>query len=370
MNPTETINLQPGDERAYAVMAQVAQSSVAELLIPFKAAADADTLLDTMSMEEFFQKFLVYADKFSDLCCQNYAKVMRQCALIGEVKGTPTIALAKEIRQQVFEPLDGLLVSYIQILNKLGLDLSQVSAELSGTSITDAALRGAAVGQVAGGFGSSGKTLGGLNALIQAGVEAEKKLALLQQRAELLRQAESITFPKIVEYLKAVADLPERLVDYGCARCFGGEVSLQRQQAALEGVQEAIERELAPALSLTLGLPEAQKRVEQRRLEESIKQQNLKELKPSPEKGCLGIIASVIFAGLALSGCDLNSEGAIAGSLILWVCAIVALFFGIVMFKDRRAVKVPQAEPLEAKPPLQTSDKVGHPMGGNDGDGH
>ena len=263
MNNAESMSsLHQGDDRAYEAMAQAVQTRVSELLIPFKAAADADGLLKAMTAESFFQKFLIYADKFTDRCCQDYAKIMRQCALVPEVRGTPTLSLAREIRKDVFEPLDGILASYVQALKQLRIDLGAVSAELRESSVIDASLTGAAVGQLAGGFGSSGKTLGTINALLQAGAEAEKQLALLQQRAELSKQAESMTLPKIVEYLKGVKELPERLLDYGCARCFGGQVSLHRQQSVLEPISAMIAHEMEEAICVILALPDAEKKIE------------------------------------------------------------------------------------------------------------
>ena len=345
MNDANTPNLRQGDDGAYDAMAKAAQASVGQLLTPFKAAANADALLKTMSSEDFFKKFLVYADQFSDVCCQEYAKIMRQCTLMPEIRGTPTLTLAKDIRKDVFEPLDGILVSYVEALKQVGIDLGAVSTQLHNSSVTDAALKGAAVGQVAGGFGDSGKTLGGLNALMQAGAEAERKLALLQQRAELLKQAETMTLPKIVEYLKAVMKLPERLLDFGCAKCFGGQVSLERQQKATEEVMAAITPQLEAAMSLIQGLPEAEKRFEDQRIvaakaQELAKKhgQEMEFRKRDPGVGIFLIALSIGLAAWAYYGCDLDtsSQVGIVWGLLLYVVAVWALVFGIMKFFDRR----------------------------------
>ena len=349
MNGVQTF--QPGDERAYEAMAQAARKSVSELLIPFKAAADAEGLLRAMSTEEFFKRFIVYADKFTDGCCQDYAKIMRQCAVVPEIRGTPTTSLAKQLRVEVFGPLDAVLTDYIQALRQLEIDLGGVSSELRDSSMVDAAMKGAVIGQLAGGLGSSGRTLGAVNALLQAGVEAEKRLALLQQRLALLKQAESMTFPKIVEYLKAVRELPERLLDYGCAKCFGGQISFERQQRALESISAGIAQELEAAIGLTLALPEAEKRLEQQRLEaikekedEQKKQRELEFQKPNPGCGVLLLAASVGLLIWSLRSCSFDifgingvvTEGDAIWGLLLFLAAPVAFVFGIVMFFDRR----------------------------------
>ncbi len=345
MGDTESTKLQQGDPRAYSAMANAAQTSVAQLLIPFKVASNADALIRTMSSEDFFKKFLVYADQFSDLCCEDYAKIIRQCSSVPEVRGTPTQALAKEIRAEVFAPLDAILSAYVQVLKQLGLDLGAVSAELRGSSVVDSALRGAAIGQVAGGFGSSGKTLGTWNALVQAGAEAERKLALMQQQAALLRQGESMTFPKILEYLNAVKKLPETLVDYGCAKCFGGQVSFERQQGALEGVLAAITPKLEAAISLTHELPEAEKRLEEQRLfaarAQALANQHQQEMefkKRDPGVAIFFVALSIGLAAWAFHSCDAHmaSEGDMVWAMVLYVVAGTALVFGIMKFFDRR----------------------------------
>jgi hypothetical protein len=332
---TSIQNLQPGDEHAYDAMAQAAQRSVSELLIPFKAASDAEGLLRAMSIEEFFTRFIVYADKFTNGCCQDFAKIMRQCADVAEIRGTPTLVVAKQIRAEVFEPFDGILVSYIRACKELEMDLSGITAELRDSNVMDAALKGAAIGQLAGGLGSSGKTLGTINALLQAGVEAEKQLALLQQKAALIKQAEAMTIPKIVEYLKAVRDLPERLLDYGCAKCFGGRVSLDRQREALERVSTTVAHEVDAAISLTGELAQVQERLEQQKLLALKEKEEHERDKPRPGRGVLLVAASVGMVMLSLQSCGIVgdnkviTEGDMVWGLILMIGAPFVLLWGI-----------------------------------------
>jgi hypothetical protein len=345
MSNTESTDLQQGDKHAYEAMAKATQTSVSELIEPFKTASNAEALLRVTSAEDFFQKFLIRADHFTDRCCQEYSKIVRECTIVPDVRGTPTTTLAKQIRAEVFEPLDRILAGYVQSLKQLGFDMGALSAGLRESSVIDAAMRGAAVGQVAGGFGNSGKTLGALNALLQAGAEAEKKLALLQQRVELLRQAEFITYGKIAEYLEAVIGLPERLLDYGCAKCFGGQVSLEHQRKTLEDVQTAIAQELEPAVKLTLALPEAAKRLEQERLDaakvhelENQKRLELESKKPAPGKGLALLVLAIGLVVWAFTSCDVNTanEEEMIWGLILMIGALFAFIAGVMKFFDRR----------------------------------
>lgn len=340
MGSTGLENLQPGDERAYEAMAQAVRAGVSGLLVPFKAAANAEALLRAMSIEEFFQKFLAFADKFSEGCCLDYAKIIRQCASVQEVRGTPTATLAKEVRKQVFENLDKILVSYIQAVRQLGFEMSIVSAALTEISLSDAALRGAAIGQLAGGFGSSGKTLASLNAAIQAGAEAEKKLVLLKQKIELLKQAQEMTLPKIKEYLEAVQDLPERLLDYGCAKCFGGQVSFDRQQSAVEAVQGDIRGEIETALQLVSGLPKAEALLEQQRLKEAEEQRKQKELESKRRSPAVAIISIVIAIGLVIGSLQSwkagGSEDNAYLAIFLFIGAISGFVYGLMRCFDRR----------------------------------
>ena len=156
------VALQPGDEQAYTAMAAAVSAAVEDLLLPFHVA-NADELGQARTADEFFQEFLSYADRFTENCCQHFAKVSRQASVVPEVRATPTLVMSKQIRETSFASLDSLLVGYIQALRQIGLDLSRASSQLQEGSMLGAAMRGAAVGQVAGGLGSTGKTLGVFN---------------------------------------------------------------------------------------------------------------------------------------------------------------------------------------------------------------
>ena len=240
-------------------MAQAVKASMEELLVPFQAASDAPESLRNMNTDDFFRAFLVYADKFTGECCRELSKIFRQVSLTPEVRGTPTLELAKKIRQTVFEKLDMVLVSYVDSLKQINLDLGGVVQGLSDSSVLAEALKGAAIGRVAGGFGDTGKVFGTVGAIAAAGKEAEKQQALLALRQKLMDEARSLAFSKIIDYLKEVELLPENLLDYGCAKCFGGEIDFSKQALAVEFVRESVGDKIRRALELTLNLERMQK---------------------------------------------------------------------------------------------------------------
>lgn len=191
MSNQGAITLSQGDERAYRALSQAASTAVDDLLLPFKAMTSADSLLEEVPADEFFKKFLVYADRFTDECCQKFAKILRQASILSEVRGTPTLALARQIREENFAKLDSTLVDYVQALRENNIDLGQTVNQLQESSLLGAAMRGAAIGQVAGGFGSSGRKLGVFNALMEVVTEAQRQTALRHQSLELLIRAKA-----------------------------------------------------------------------------------------------------------------------------------------------------------------------------------
>ena len=184
---------------AYDAMADAVKASMDQLLIPFQAASDPQGPLRDMTTKAFFERFLVYADKFTGQCCQDFSKILRQASLVPEMRGTPTLQLAKQIREIVFEAPDKILVSYVDTLKQIRLDLNGVASSFSDSSVIGQAMKGAAIGRVAGGFGGSGKVLGAVGAIAAAGNEAMKQAALLAQQKQLEAGAKSLAFSKILQ---------------------------------------------------------------------------------------------------------------------------------------------------------------------------
>src|ERR1035441_4240387 len=131
---------------AYDAMADTVKASVDQLLIPFHAASDPQGPLRDMTTEAFFQRFLVDADTFTGQCCQEFSKILRQASVVPEVRGTPTLQLAKQVRETVFEAPDRILLSYVDALKQIHMDLNGVASNFSDSSVIGEAMKGAAIG--------------------------------------------------------------------------------------------------------------------------------------------------------------------------------------------------------------------------------
>ena len=108
-------------------------------------------------------------------------------------------------------------------------------------------------------MGESSKTLGLMNAALQAGAESEKRKALQQKYKQLRAQALTGALPVVADYLKGLHHLPESVLDYCCAKCFGGDISFEHQHRILNVVQERLGPKLDVALGAALSLPDAER---------------------------------------------------------------------------------------------------------------
>jgi hypothetical protein len=323
------------ESNGYDAMALAVKASIEELLIPFHVASDSPEFLRDISTDEFFRKFLVYADKFTGRCCQELSKIFRMVSIVPEVRGTPTLELGKQIRHTVFEGPDRTLVSYVDTLRQINIDLGGVTQTLSDSSVLAEAMKGAAIGRVAGGFGDTGKVLGAVGAIAAAGKEAAKQQALLAQQQKLMDESRNLAFSKIIEYLKEVEALPENLLDYGCAKCFGGKIDFSRQALAVASVGDSIRANMEHALALTLSLQRIQREQAAKIQEEATAKaaQESEKAEKATNKGCGGclVVVGVIMligtiGAISESGSEddtiygiVISVGLIAGGIYLFV---------------------------------------------------
>ena len=327
---------------AYEAMAEAVKTSFEQLLIPFHAASEPHGLLRDMTTEAFFQKFLVYADKFTGQCCQDFSKILRRASVVPEVRGTPTLQLAKQLREVVFEMPDKILVGYVGALRQINLDLMGVAGSIADTSVLGEAMKGAAIGRVAGGFGETGKVLGAVGAMAAAGQEAMKQAALLEQRKQLEAQATGLAFSKILEYLKAIEALPENLLDYGCAKCFGGQIDFSRQAQAVQQIQASNKPKLEQALNFALRFQKDElERTSRAAAVQAEKLQKNKEAADSAtNKGCggclvvVGIALVIAVIGMAV---DAAPNGAPEEVGVGFVVGGVLLGFGIYLLAKKNS---------------------------------
>ncbi len=83
----------------YKELGNIAQAATTKLLHPFLHPSDDDR---NAPIEEVPLSFLLYADDFTENCCQRFANTLRGTSVLHDVRGTPTSALARQIREDCF----------------------------------------------------------------------------------------------------------------------------------------------------------------------------------------------------------------------------------------------------------------------------
>jgi hypothetical protein len=233
-------------QETYKELATIAQTAAAILLQPFTNPSADD---ENLPVDEKLLSFLIYADDFTETCCQQFAITLRRTSVLPEVRGTPTAGLARQIREDCFAKTDRILASYLEALQGCHIDLRIAAGRLQETSVLGAALRGAAVGQLAGGLGKAGATLGIFSAVIDGIAESDRRSGLLWEQRKAQADAKRVAGKKMVEYLTSVKQVTETLLDFGCAKCLGGGVDFELQSTALADVEKAISDDITAAIA-------------------------------------------------------------------------------------------------------------------------
>ena len=236
----------PARQETYKELATIAKSAAMKLLQPFtNPRAEGENV----PLEEKLLSFLIYADDFTETCCQQFSITLRRTSVLPEVRGTPTTALARQIRGECFAKTDAILAAYLEALKGCQIDLKVAAGRLQETSVLGEALRGAAVGQLAGGLGKTGATLGVFSGVIGGFLERERQTGLLWEQRKAQVDAQRLASRKVVEYLASIKQVTETLFDFGCAKCFGGQVDFTLQSTALAEVEKVIGDNIATAVS-------------------------------------------------------------------------------------------------------------------------
>ena len=235
----------------YSDLARIAQEATEKLLEPFTQPKEED---QRTPLEDRLLDFLVYADNFTETCCQQFANTLRRTSVLPEVRGTPTTTLARQIREECFSKTDKILASYLEALRGCHVDLQIAAGRLQETSVLGAALGGAAQGQLAGGLGKSGAALGIFGAVMAGLSQQEKQRGLLWEQRKALADAKNLAGRKMVEFLESVRSVTTALLDFGCAKCFGGEVDFALQSEALARVDNAIGDRMSLATAMAIDL--------------------------------------------------------------------------------------------------------------------
>lgn len=218
----------------YAVIAKAVHSAIEYLVKPFRPISSTPKHDPQFVEQYFFKNFFAYADKFTELCCEGLANTFRQYSLRPEVRGTPSVTLARSIRQGVFANLDKILHEYASIMAEIGIALQN-------SNIIRTAVTGAVVGRVLTGYGSNTGTY--LGAALGAATEASR-------RVQLEQSARDAAFAKIINYLEAIKHVPKTLLDYGNTMCFGGDVDLALQQKVLGVIEKPISEDIQFCVSV------------------------------------------------------------------------------------------------------------------------
>jgi len=222
-------------ESIYTQLSQTLQKPVDEILSFLEMKIEVGAL----ATDSIVVDFLAAANGFTERCCSSCADLLRHSSRLPEVRATPTVTLANQIRAEVFPKCDAILEQCRQHLQAEVTAIARIPSQEPGLIST--ALQGAATGQLAAGLGKHGKTLGTVGAMLAVGEQWSRRTALLATQLEAAEQAQASARGKISEYLGAmIPGLCQDLFDYGCAKCLGAEIDFKSQEAALDKLGDFI----------------------------------------------------------------------------------------------------------------------------------
>jgi hypothetical protein len=271
-------------EEVYMQLAEIAINAATKFLSALSGAA---TGVRGNRAGDLFLSFLVHADDFTETCSRQFATTIRRTSLVPEVRGTPTTALAREIRAECFASTDQILAAYIGALRACRIDVSTAAERLQESSVLAAALKGAAVGQMAGGLGKTGARLGIFSAIAAGVSEGNRQAGLLWQQRKAEADAAKLASSKIAEFLSNVNAVAEALLDFSCAKCFGGRVNFALQSKAIAAVRQAVPEDLAVTTARALEVTEP-----------VIEEENDADVKGAPATNLSGTILKAVSAVL------------------------------------------------------------------------
>lgn len=331
LSPLGTVGAAGGEThwgKFYSELGQAFILSVGNLLAPFDSIRASDGQ-HAPSLEEFFKTFLVHANEFTEQCCHNFASGIRQHSIVQDVRGTPTNSLARQMRAEVFEKLDGVLKSYIGDLANLNLDLQQTFVDLSNTNTFNAAMSGAAVGRLVGGFGSGGNIGAAAGGLLGLAGEKVQQAHLIIQQANLIEQARQSAVAHIVEYLRGVQELPRTFIDYTGAKCCGSQIDFALEDETVAAIEPIIRQKLGACVSAVMSAEQARLTLIRTAQAKAVSDQEQSEQKKwgCASSGCGTLILLVSLIAL-FSPSSTAGEGTIIGIGI----GAVALVVGLSMF--------------------------------------
>lgn len=322
----------------YAEVAKVLQKPFDEMLSFLEAKIESGDLESPYLVTDFLRA----AEQFSDRCCNSCAELLRRSSRVPEVKASPTVTLAKQIRTEVFSKCDTILAECQQhVVARSALIATGSSSGEPGVLST--ALQGAATGQLAAGLGKHGKMLGALGAVIAVGEQWSRQTALLRTTLDGAEQAQAAARSKIPEYLSAmIPGLCQDLFDYSCAKCLGAEINLKLQEEAIDslgGFVKEHQAKLDRAIQLDAdrrkhrqelaAQAEAEKAAEQQR--ESVKK-SARTKRLERTWGGWSIVSGIVIIALSVAWAAHNGPKSSDGPLFWLLIATFLLMFGVYAF--------------------------------------
>jgi hypothetical protein len=333
--------------KAYAAMSGAIESNLAQFLTKIERATHGIGPVNSAGKEEFFRNFLIRADKFTGCCCQEFANILRLASILPEVRGTDLQALAHRLRETAFAELDSMLLRCIVILKEINVDLAQTLAQLQESSLRQAALD-------PGQSSNSPKAKTGGTAI---------KLELLNQQNELISQAQSLAFSKMVDYLRDLGALPAALLDYAATKCFGGDVDFALQKKVLNQIEIALEPKLTHAIELLLNFASAERmKRERQQSSEAARTHGSDEQRARSESSeaqgiiCLAISLVCLFPAWLAVMSSAAGQGIKAFTIVAGVIGFSCFFLGIVRLTSNRAGRLRGDAETQKQPKDKTED--------------
>lgn len=237
----------------FEALAQASESYVDRLLMAFQADLEADGVLRVGTAMEFFHRVLCRASDATHSCSVEFSEILNRYSSRPEMRNKPAEQLYSEVRNAVFAPADDVLSSYAEGVRGIMRQVKNLPEE---RSILGAAITGAAVGQVVGGFGRSGKVLGTAGAIATAGSTFLEEGSRVTQEKLLFLDASQLAYSKACEYVQAVGNIPGLLIHYACTECFGELIDPARLPEVVQRANTYANHKVELAHSFILDLQE------------------------------------------------------------------------------------------------------------------
>ena len=327
-------------ESIYTQLSQTLQEPVDEMLSFLEMAIRTGAFASAERGNLFLVDFLAKANGFTERCCGSYAELLRHCSRLPEVRGTPTVTLANQIRAEVFSKCDAILEQCQRHLHSSSEIIATVSARPQEPGLLTTALQGAATGQLAAGLGKHGKTVGAVGAVLAVSEQWNRRTALLSEHLKAAERAEDAAQLRVPEYLGAIPQLCQDLFDYGCAKCLGAEIDFNAQRDALEKFSEFLKAHQVKMDKATIASKERAAKAQD---DEGAAQEFRQPSKSGI--GCLMVVGVVCLAVAAAMLLDKDGTSSATSIGVMFMLGVCLLGGGAVALLETRSPKRQRRRP-------------------------